>query len=152
MSMNVMMYDNTKITKINTSNHSRSKKCSVCERSWTCWGSSTPAIKMSLTARLIMKMSVLVTELLFTFFKMHAITDTLLKTEIHTQIDKNANNNSVDDSISNCCSDCSDKYHSFIRGRLNCHLGFCYSFVFLVLYSKVISQDKNWSDPKLFIK
>jgi len=65
---------------------------------------------MSLTATLAIMTSVLVKELrpaLFTsfaFFQMHAITDTLLATEMNTQMDNNAIQNSsnkdIDDDMS----------------------------------------------------
>ena len=67
-----------------------------------------PASKMSLTARLTRRMSVLVRDLrpcLFLsldVFQMHAITDTLLATDTNTQVDNNAMNSvcTADASIS----------------------------------------------------
>jgi len=60
-----------------------------------------PASKMSLTARLTMRSSVLVSELRPVYFllsldvfQMHAITDALPATERQTQIDRNAIHNS----------------------------------------------------------
>ena len=65
---------------------------------------------MSLTARLTIRMSVLVKDLrpaffpFFAFFQIHAITDMLLATEMNTQIDsmaiQNSSNIDIDDAIS----------------------------------------------------